>query len=170
MRRFCALLLGLVAVVALAPLSGCGYSSAGLYPTEVQTIALPLFDNQSFERGIEADFGEALVKEVVTRTPYRVVDGSAAQSTLSGTIRRAARRRVSLTDLGGVPEEVEYGITIDFVWADAAGRTVYASATGLEQVGSHVPAPGLAEPESVAIQNAIERLAEDVVDLMRSDW
>ena len=68
-----------------------------------------------------------------------------------------------------MPEEVEYEIVVDLTWADASGRTVYAEATGLAQVGSHVPAPGIAEPESVAVQNAVERLAEDVVDLMRAD-
>ena len=157
-------------LLAALLLPGCGYSSKGVYPTEVQTVALPLFANTTWERGLEGDLGEALVKEVVSRTPYRVVDGSVAQSTLTGTIRRAGRRRLALTRVGGVPEEVEYAIVVDFVWADAAGDRVYAEAVGLEQVGSHVPAPGIAEPESVAVQNAVERLAEDVVDLMRSGW
>ena len=75
----------LLSLVALLP--GCGYSSRGIYPEEVRTIALPLFENTTFERGLEADLGEALVKEVVTRTPYRVVDGAVAETTLSGTIR-----------------------------------------------------------------------------------
>ena len=165
MRRWLPALL-----LAASLLPGCGYSSRGVYPAEVQTVALPLFENPTWERGLEADLGEALVKEVVSRTPYRVVDGATAQSTLTGTIRRAGRRGLSLSRVGGVPEEVEYAVVVDFVWADAAGGVVYAEAVGLEQVGSHVPAPGIAEPESVAVQNAVERLAEDVVDLMRSGW
>ncbi|BAM04669.1 LPS assembly lipoprotein LptE [Phycisphaera mikurensis] len=177
-RTFCAgiargprgALAAILLLAAAAALPGCGYSSRGLYPAGVQTIALPLFDNQTYERGLESDLGEALVKQVVTRTPYRVADGSVAQSTLTGTIRRAARRSLALTRTGGVPEEVEYAITVDFTWADASGRRVFSEAVGLQQVGTHAPAPGLGEPEAVAVQNAIERLAADIVDLMRSDW
>ena len=42
-------------------LAGCaGYSNTSLYPKDVATVYVEMFDNQSFKRGIEYELTDAL--------------------------------------------------------------------------------------------------------------
>jgi hypothetical protein len=76
------------AVLAAAVLGGCfwEYTLGGGY-RPAQTIAVPIFDNKSTRLGQEFDLTQVVAREIVTRTPYRVV-GSAAGADLvvKGTI------------------------------------------------------------------------------------
>src|SRR5437762_3332528 len=68
-------LAGLVLIAVLA--SGCGYHTAGhvtTIPTNVQTIAIPAFVNQTQTYKIEQTLTAAVVREMVTRTHYHIVN------------------------------------------------------------------------------------------------
>src|ERR1041384_4101052 len=61
-------------------LSGCGYHTAGhvtTIPSNVQTIAIPSFVNQTQTYKIEQTLTAAVVREMVTRTHYHVVHSNA---------------------------------------------------------------------------------------------
>jgi outer membrane lipopolysaccharide assembly protein LptE/RlpB len=80
----------LSAVLLVVVLSSCGYHTAGhvtTIPSNVQTIAIPAFVNQTQTYKIEQTLTAAVVREMVTRTHYHVVHSSAdaADATLSGT-------------------------------------------------------------------------------------
>ena len=83
---------GLAGLVLIAVLSsGCGYHTAGhvtTIPTNVQTIAIPAFVNQTQTYKIEQTLTAAVVREMVTRTRYHIVNSSTdpADATLSGTV------------------------------------------------------------------------------------
>ena len=54
-------------------LSGCaGYSDESIYPRDVSTVCLKMFDNQSFRRGVEYELSDALAKRIVE---FRVKHG-----------------------------------------------------------------------------------------------
>ncbi|MDR3765370.1 MAG: LptE family protein [Acidobacteriota bacterium] len=83
------LCLAAMAVLMLA-CAGCGYRVAGttsrLAP-DVQTIAVPSFTNQTHVYHVETGLTAAVIRELNTRTKYRVVqtrDG--ADAVLTGTI------------------------------------------------------------------------------------
>ena len=64
-----------VGLLVLA-LTGCGYHTAGhvtTIPSNVQTIAIPSFVNQTQTYKIEQTLTAAVVREMVTRTHYHVV-------------------------------------------------------------------------------------------------
>jgi hypothetical protein len=71
--------------------TGCGYHTSGhavLLPSDLHTIYVPGFLNASQTYHIGQTFNEAVVRELRTRTNYRVVttnDGD-IDATLSGTI------------------------------------------------------------------------------------
>lgn len=62
-------------------LGGCGYNQSGssknqleagyhwnsLYREDVQTVAIPIFTNQSFRRGVEFRLTEAVIKQLEAR-------------------------------------------------------------------------------------------------------
>ena len=60
----------------LAPLSGCGYHAAGSathIPANVRTIAVPVFATHTQAYHTEMAFTQAVVRELDTRTRYRVL-------------------------------------------------------------------------------------------------
>lgn len=70
--------------------SACGYRTAGkasLIPTDVKTIAIPSFVNQTQTYRIESILTEAVVREFNTRTKFHIVsDPEGADAVLRGTV------------------------------------------------------------------------------------
>ena len=85
--RFAAVAL---AAALLAASAGCGYRIAGradTLPDNVRTVAVPAFDNATTEYKIEQFLTQAVVREFLTRTRYRVVDRPEdADATLRGAV------------------------------------------------------------------------------------
>jgi hypothetical protein len=80
-----------LAVVALAgALGGCGYHVAGrgdLLPPSLKTIAIPAFTNVTTRYKLTDWLPEAIAKEFIARTRYRVVkDINNADAVLRGTV------------------------------------------------------------------------------------
>ena len=69
---------------------GCGYHTAGkasLIPTDVKTLAIPAFINQTQTYRIDTTLTQAVVREFNTRTKYRVTsDPDGADAVLRGTV------------------------------------------------------------------------------------
>lgn len=88
-RRFPYLLFAAVTALVLVAAS-CGYHAAGtvshLAP-DVQTIAVPSFTNQTHVYHVETGMTAAVIRELNTRTKYRVVQTAGdADAVLTGTI------------------------------------------------------------------------------------
>ena len=80
-----------VVCLTLSALCGCaamsGYSNKSLFPDDVQSVCLDMFDNQTFRRGIEYELSDALSKRIETETPYKIVsDRNLADTVISGQI------------------------------------------------------------------------------------
>ncbi|GAB4109314.1 MAG: LPS assembly lipoprotein LptE [Phycisphaeraceae bacterium] len=160
----------LVLFACMVWVTGCGYTNKELLPEDIHTVAVPIFENRTFYRGIEFELAEALVKQVHTRTPYKVVSPATAQTILEGTITRVEQNQLSRRRPGGVPQEVEVTITVDYVWKDLGKGGVIRDRRGFEAVGRYVPTAGIGQPFETAQHEAVERLARDIVSTMRSDW
>jgi hypothetical protein len=80
----------LMACALMLLLTGCaGYSNTSLYPKEVSTVYVEMFDNQSFRRGIEYELTDALAKRIESQTPYKIVSNrDKADTVISGHITK----------------------------------------------------------------------------------
>jgi len=84
--------LALWLAVLVAPLAaaGCGYHVAGhasQLPSEWKDIAVPAFKNDTTRYRIEQRFTQAVIREFITRTKYRVVqDPQSADAVLHGEV------------------------------------------------------------------------------------
>jgi len=78
--------------LCVAPLlaAGCGYHVAGhasQLPSEWTDIAIPAFKNDTTTYRIEQKMTQAVIREFITRTKYRVVqDPKSADATLHGEV------------------------------------------------------------------------------------
>jgi len=79
---FCALCMGLCGCDGMA-----GYSNRSLFPEDVRSVCLEMFDNQTFRRGVEYELSDALAKRIEVDTPYKIVsDSDRADTVISGQI------------------------------------------------------------------------------------
>jgi len=84
--------LALWLAVLVAPLAaaGCGYHVAGhasQLPSEWKDIAVPAFKNDTTRYRIEQRFTQAVIREFITRTKYRVIqDPQSADAVLHGEV------------------------------------------------------------------------------------
>ena len=161
---------GLGALALLSSAGGCGYSHEPLYPQDVRTVAVPIFDNRSFYRHVEEDVAEALIKEIELRTPYKVVASGEADTQIHATITQVDQSRMSRSRDGGLPQELELIIRASFQWQDRRSGKTLRQRSGMVATGRYVPAYPPAEPYQVAQHDAAERLAQQIVAVMGADW
>ncbi|MFP6750742.1 MAG: LPS assembly lipoprotein LptE [Pirellulaceae bacterium] len=171
--RFPGLLLGLVAI------SGCAGYQLGLdslYRPDVKTVHVPIFQSDSYRRGLGEQLTEAVVKQIESRTPYKVVSASDADSRLNGAIVYQ-RKRVLAENSFDEPRDLETEIVVEVSWIDRQGdalmqRVVDPAAAVLPirigQAVNFVPESG--QSLATAHQEAIQKLARQIVDQMELRW
>ncbi len=80
--------------------SGCGgfdgYSNQSLYPEDIHSVYVEMFDSQSFLRDVEYSFSDALAKRIEAQTPYKIVDDiSLADSVIGGKLVQVGNAALS---------------------------------------------------------------------------
>ncbi|MBA4027804.1 MAG: hypothetical protein C0475_01425 [Planctomyces sp.] len=164
------------AACALGGLAGCAadprqdYSFRPTYRTDVQSIAVPVFRNDSFEFGLESRLTAAVLQELRRTTPWKVVGQDAAQTVLTGTITRVELQRLSLTQTTGLSEELAVRVTVNFGWVDRRTGQVLEQRRDFTGVGTFIPARGVSERIESGQNEAIAVLARDIVAELRGDW
>src|SRR5262245_62122078 len=78
------LLFGIAVIVGCAPYR---MGTPSLYSCNVRTVYVPVFESNSYRRGLAERLTEAVQKEIERRTPYKVVGSSVnADSILTGKL------------------------------------------------------------------------------------
>jgi hypothetical protein len=158
---------------------GCtGYQigNRSLYPTEIRTVCVPMFKSTSFRRNLGERLTEAVIKEIEAKTPYKVVnDATTADSVLSGEIIQEGKT-VLIPALSGDAREVEAAMTVRVSWADRwqrrlrDDRLVPLPAEVAEVTGTGDVVAEVGQTVATAQQQAICRMAEQIVGLMEKPW
>lgn len=149
------------ALLLLAAAAGCGYSLGPPAPAlDARTVALPVFENRTFRRGVEADLARALVAEVQSRTRLRVVE-SGADLVLEGTIVAVDEILLSQGEDQTVRESTVL-VTVEVLLVDGRTGEPVRPRERITERESFVP--GLGESLRSARTEALRRLAADLVD------
>ena len=160
----------LAGLCSAAALSGCGYGQHTNYPDSVRTVAVPIFTNRTFYQGLERDVTEALIKEIEFRTPYKVTSKDRADTILQGSIERVTQPVLSVGREGGMAQELEMRLLVNFEWKDLRSGEILRQRRGSEVVGRYMPARRIGEPLSVAQHDAAAKLADRVLSVMQAEW
>jgi len=147
-----------------------GYRHKPLYDPNLGTVAVDIFDNQTFEKGVEFDVTEALVKEIELRTPYKVVDRSLARTLLTGSVVDVRRGVLNREFEAGVPQEMQVRITVSFEWKDRQTGRMLRKRNRITGTGEFIPTRPVSEPFEVGQHTAVAELARDIVSVMQDDW
>ncbi|MEX2214669.1 MAG: LptE family protein [Phycisphaeraceae bacterium] len=156
----------------MALLSGCGYTHTALFPENIRSVAVPIFDNRTVQyRGLERDLTEALIKEIETRgTQMKVVRSDEAESILTGSILQVQQRVLSLDRVAGLPADVEVTVILNFEWKNQRTGEVIRDRRGFAVVGRHLPNRTFGEAYEVAQHEVAQQAARDIVTVMQSNW
>ncbi|MDY7107914.1 MAG: LptE family protein [Planctomycetota bacterium] len=166
----------LIAVALLWALAACaadpreGYSTESVYSTAVRTVAVPIFENETFSRGLEFELTDAVIKEIEARTPYKVTTQPRADTILTGRITRVELDQLSKSRLTGLGEEVVLSVTIDFEWKDWRTDAPLVARRSFSGHGLAVPSAPTGERLELGRMAAVQQLARDLVEEMRAAW
>jgi outer membrane lipopolysaccharide assembly protein LptE/RlpB len=167
-------------VVALTLLaSGCGYHQAGAathIPVNVRTLAVPIFRSRVQAYNTETAFTQAVVRELNTRTKYRVLTGvrgdaqpteQPADATLRGTILTQAVTPLTYDASSGQTSSYLVTVTADVELVAHDGAVLYRNHAFAwrEQYQSTQDLSGFVQEDSAAVR----RMARDFAQALVSD-
>jgi outer membrane lipopolysaccharide assembly protein LptE/RlpB len=126
MRHSAVTLAVLLAVVA----GGCGYHTAGhikTLPEDIHTIAVPAFINQSPTYRVEQRLTAAVVRELVTRTNYHVINqpDQTADATLQGIVINTVAVPATYDSQTGRAASVMVALAVKVSLTDRHGKVLY---------------------------------------------
>lgn len=147
-----------------------GYSFGSGHRTDIQTVAVPIFDNRTFNHGLEIELTEAVIKEIHRVTPWRVAASDNAETVLSGVVTAATIRKLSNQRESGLLQEGAVDLSVNFEWKSTADGKVLVSRKNFRAAKPFVPARGAQERLEVGQISAIDQMAKDIVAELRGSW
>jgi outer membrane lipopolysaccharide assembly protein LptE/RlpB len=109
--------------------TGCGYHTAGhanLFPSDLRTIAIPAFVNQTQTYRLEQALTAAVAQEFSTRTHYRIVASpDRADALLRGTVLSTYTTPLTYDTQTGRAASVLVIVSMKVSLADRQGRVLY---------------------------------------------
>lgn len=162
----------LLLFAAAASMVGCGYTMKSPYPSDVRTVAVPIWTRGQnvYRRGLEDKLTEALVKRIETDTPYKVVKKDVADSELTGQIKKIEQRILSKNPDTGLPRELEITFYLNFTWKDLRTGENMVEHTNFSIADTYVTAAPIGEEFFEGSEAVINRAARRVVETMMADW
>lgn len=165
------------AAVALAWTMGCGYSrvgSASHIPSNVRTLAVPIFTSKVQGFNTETMFTQAVVRELNTRTSYRVEttgDGSNADAVLKGTIVTETIAPLTYDSSSGQTSSYLINVTANVQLVAHDGMVLYKNDAFAwrEQYQSTQDLSGFVQEDGAAVRRMSHDFAEALVsDMLES--
>lgn len=164
--------------LVLLSFAGCAayrIGTSSLYPPDIQTVYVPMFESDSFRRYLGERLTEAVIKEIELQTPYKVVGSPQADSVLTGRIINDTKR-VIVENFYDEPRDLEYNMAVQVSWVDRKNSLVTqpynvpvpAAIAVLAQQANLVPEYG--QSVTTAQQDAIDKVARQIVSMMQMPW
>ena len=154
-------------------LCGCnglaGYSNESLFPEDVRSVCLEMFDNQTFRRGVEYELSDALAKRIEVDTPYKIVsDSDRADSVISGQIVSIGEMALSIDREVGTVLEKEVELQAVVNWKNL--KTGQLMMDQLQVSASASYSEYQQQDFKYASSLAANNLARKIVELMERKW
>lgn len=166
----------LLMFLSLALLAGCssdpsvGYANVSPHDSDVRSVSIPIFNNITQQHGTETRLTQALMRRVQRSTPWRLSAGTAADTTLTGSIVAVELERMGQDRVTGLGNEMAVDIAVDFRWVDNRTGESIVARRNFRGSATFVPAQGVREPIEIGLQGAIEALADGIIAELRTEW
>lgn len=158
--------------------AGCApyrIGAASLYPSDISTVHVPMFESESFRRNLGERLTEAVAKRIENESNYKLVRSGNADSVLTGRIVED-RKRTLVENTNDDVRETELTVIVQVTWSRRDG-TVLAQGyipidpgMAVDVTGAAPVVPEVGQSIATGQQKAIDRLAAQIVGLMEAPW
>jgi len=160
-------------VLSLLTLTGCGYHQVGVaahIPGNVRTLAVPIFVSKVQAFNTETVFTRSVVRELNTRTSYKVMtssDGSDTDAVLRGTILTETVSPLTYDSSSGQTSSYLVSVTAKVQLVGHDGTVLYDNDAFAwrEQYQSTQDVSGFVQEDGAAIK----RMGRDFAEALVSD-
>ena len=167
------ILAGWVVFTFAISLTGCGYHEVGAaahVPAGVRTLAVPIFVSKVQAFNTETAFTRAVVRELNTRTAYKVMtssDGSDTDAVLRGTIVSETVSPLTYDSASGQTSSYLVSVTAEVQLVGQDGAVLYKndSFAWREQYQSTQDLTGFVQEDGAAVR----RMGHDFAQALVSD-
>ena len=161
------------ALVLLALLTaGCslkGYSNRTMYPKDVTSVCVRMFDNRTFWRNMEYDLTDALSKRIEAKTPYKIISNdSLADTVISGQITDVQKSILIRDRDTGSALQNEVLIQAVVSWKNLKTGTLLIDSQTVSAISQY--SESLGQGIDYATNLAANKLAERIIELMETRW
>lgn len=168
----------LAAALSIFLFGGCaGYQvgTGGLFNQEIKTVHVPMVEADTYRSGLGEKLTEAICKKITERTPYDMASASKADSVL--IVRLTAENQyISALDAWNNTRQKNLVWQVSAVWKDRRNQSLAElEPIPLSDLGVTMNVQGYLVPETgqsgaTAQQELVEKIANQVVGLMESQW
>ena len=158
-------------ITALGFIGGCGsgYNNGWLYPEDISSVYVEMFDSRSFRRSHEFDLTDAICKRIEAQTPYKIVsDRNVADSVLSGQITSIGRNIITYERNTGQTFEDAARVIVQVSWLNLKNNEMLLDNESVSAVASY--SSFFDQDFDYASKVAVNRAAEKVVERMQENW
>ena len=167
----------LVALTSAVLTAACGYSTGGrgeLLPATLHTIAVPAFVNATTRYKITDVMAEAITREFITRTHYKIVaNPDAADAVLHGTVLNYTSATTVLDPTTGRASAVDLHVYLRLELTERATSKVLFTRPFMdvrERYQISVDPSAFFEESDEAIRRASEQTARQVVSAILENF
>jgi hypothetical protein len=138
-------------------------------------VYVPIFESNSYRPNMGERLTEAVVKRIEQRTPYKVVHRPTADSILSGRLTNEVQHVTIVDDYNGTRQK-KVELTVLVQWKDRRGNTLRSSSPIIwnnapsDITTSSNMVPEMGHSYATASQDAIEKMADQIVGMMQTPW
>lgn len=149
---------------------GCGYSIRAPFDTEIKTVFVPVAISNTFQRDLNLQLTELVQKEIMHRTPYKVVGNFESADTIMEMKIQYAQKNLVVENPTNLPLELNGTITIMAKWTHNPPTEAEKkrAPTMIMETVNFIPQVG--ESTSTAYYMINQRLAQQIVDMMEQPW
>jgi hypothetical protein len=156
-------------------LAGCGYHTAGqanLLPKTIRTIGVPAFTNSTTRYKLSDWLPEAISKEFIAHSRFRVVNASNADAILRGSVLAYTSNAVLFTQ-AGIATSVEIHVALQVTLTERATGKVLFTRPRIDITENYeVPQQQRQyfDESDAALSRVSERVARQVVSAIVNDF
>ncbi len=150
----------------------CGYTlvGQGSLPKHIKTIAIPVFQNNTLEEGIEDIITRAIIDVYVKGGKVRLISETEADAMLRGTIRTYDASEVVTYNDRNEPSSYKLKVTVDIEFQDLTNDKILWRADNLTEDADFDGGPDFdittqQENQAKALKQLAKELAERVLAL-----
>jgi hypothetical protein len=163
--------------VLLTGCIGLGYKvgTKSLFGQDVQTVYVPVFQSDSFNRDLAERLTETVCKRIESRSPYKVISRPTADSILEGQII-SQNKGVTIVNNYSDPREIQGTLNIQIKWRDRRNNDLrqfdtipWHDGSGRASAAGYLVAE-YGQSELTMEQQQIENIADQIVGMMEIPW